>query len=296
MSNHRLHSFRQMLATFGKVQEELDDIPVSEDNLKKLETQKKLRRVYQTSVIDVVQKCLHRLRALHTNRDPQASKHIERLMQLLEHRTRTSRIDFDPIHRMEHSAEALKHVYEDYWFFTLEFADFLEDLVSIYEPANGARLHAYLSKCAEDTGYTHVCHETGDRVDPPTGATKPIWVREREVPSLADVPALHPSRNERGAGDGGGKGQHLGADGQGSRFTPKDTDIDILRTLVKRKTRTPGYALNVSGVGETTKNKRLRIMEKHGFVDRAEGEKSGWAISPLGRQILSAYRSNRHHI
>lgn len=77
--------------------------------------------------------------------------------------------------------------------------------------------------------------------------------------------------------------------GQASdEFTPLDSDLLILEALAKRQTRVKTSVLRVPGVGERLKGDRLLALEAVGWVDRAAGKRSGWAITELGREKLRA--------
>jgi hypothetical protein len=71
-------------------------------------------------------------------------------------------------------------------------------------------------------------------------------------------------------------------------FVPTDKDIEILEVLGRRQTRCKADVLAVPGVGEGVKKTRLPILERAGLVDRAEGKRRGWAISPTGRTLLAS--------
>lgn len=76
-------------------------------------------------------------------------------------------------------------------------------------------------------------------------------------------------------------------------FTPTAQDLDILSTLSRRVGRVHGSKLSVLGVGQKVLSERLKRLEDEGMVDRAEGEKRGYAITPKGRALVENNAPNK---
>lgn len=76
-------------------------------------------------------------------------------------------------------------------------------------------------------------------------------------------------------------------------FTPTAQDLDILGTLSRRVGRVHGSKLSVLGVGQKVLSERLKRLEDEGMVDRAEGEKRGYAITPNGRALVENNAPNK---
>jgi hypothetical protein len=96
----------------------------------------------------------------------------------------------------------------------------------------------------------------------------------------------HPEGGAQTERSGSTKHQTEPAD-SGESFTPQDADIGILDKLNGRQTRTPAGLLDVPDCGQRKLGERLRGLEAAGLVDRAEGKRSGWAITDAGRRILA---------
>ena len=78
-------------------------------------------------------------------------------------------------------------------------------------------------------------------------------------------------------------------------FTPTDADVEILKALEQRQTLCKADSLSVRNVGEHKIKSRLPELEKHGLVDRPEGLRSGWAITPKGRDLLRTLSGSNTH-
>lgn len=71
-----------------------------------------------------------------------------------------------------------------------------------------------------------------------------------------------------------------------NNFVPLECDWNILEYLANRDAREKAENIAVRGAGATLLKKRLRALERAGWIDRKEGKRSGYAITPLGREKL----------